>query len=63
MHQLGQLRELYIENNQIERFNVQTGLMPNLQKLSFDWFGYLSPPRNKTISRHTEEDDIDVASN
>lgn len=41
MQQLGQLQELRLENNTIERFNVQLSLMPNLHTVSFDWFAYV----------------------
>ena len=43
MHLLTNLHELRVENNKLEKFNLQIHLMPNLQILGFDWFSYVIP--------------------
>ena len=46
MHRLGQLTEIRFENNRLELFNIDIGLMPNLQTIGFDWFKYLVPQQS-----------------
>lgn len=43
MHYLRELRELRLESNKIEVFNIEIKLMPKLECLGFDWFQFIVP--------------------
>ena len=46
--QLTNLKDLRLEKNLIQNFNVAVHKMPNLENIGFDWFTYLVPSLKAT---------------
>jgi Leucine-rich repeat (LRR) protein len=41
---LREIRELRLDANRLEEFNIDLSKLPKLETLSLDWFSYIVPP-------------------
>ena len=59
MEALENLSELHLSGNSLSCFNVMIGRMPQLNKISLDWFSYMIPPLPVQATR-TSQFDIEL---